>query len=106
MKYFKLIICVFLITISCKDNKNNQTTTQESTSEEFIKDSIIVIDSSNVSDISTKPFYDFKVLDSKYIDASALWEPFSEDLKDFTESIYNSLKPFILEQEFQQSKKI
>lgn len=105
MKYFKLFICTLLLATSCKDNKNNQPTVQESTTEEFIQDSILAIDTSDVDTISTKTFFDFKVLDSKYIDASVLWEPFNEGLKDFTESIYNSLKPFILEQDIPSIQK-
>lgn len=43
-------------------------------------------------------FREFKVLDSKYIDNDAFWAPFNKDLKDFSEEIYTSLKPLILEQ--------
>ncbi|HMC01365.1 MAG TPA: amidase family protein [Flavobacteriaceae bacterium] len=99
MRYFTSFLLAFIILVSCKDLTSNQQTPSESTSEEFVQDSIIVTDTSDISTISEKEFYDFKVLDSKYIDASVLWEPFNEDLKDFTESFYNSLKPFILEQD-------
>ncbi|GAL66562.1 amidase family protein [Jejuia pallidilutea] len=56
-------------------------------------------DTSDVSAISTKDFREFKVLDSKYIDNEAMWQPFEKDLKDFTEEVYNNLKSFILEQD-------
>lgn len=47
----------------------------------------------------TKDFREFKVLDSKYINVSQLWEPFNKDLEDFTEDQYNTLKHLILEQD-------
>lgn len=58
------------------------------------------IESSNdLSAISSKDFREFKVLDSKYIDAKDLWKPFEKDLEDFTENDYSKLKPLILEQD-------
>ncbi|WP_425562806.1 amidase family protein [Litoribaculum gwangyangense] len=48
---------------------------------------------------SVKDFREFKVLDSKYISNEDLWSRFNEDLKDFSDADYNSLKPLILEQD-------
>lgn len=48
---------------------------------------------------SVKDFREFKISDSKYLDNNDLWAPFNADLKDFSEEIYNNLKPLILEQD-------
>ncbi|MGK0322842.1 MAG: amidase, partial [Psychroserpens sp.] len=55
--------------------------------------------SNDLSAISTKDFREFKVLDSKYINTSELWNVFNEDLEDFTETTYNELKPLVLDQD-------
>ena len=44
-------------------------------------------------------FREFRVLDSRYIDNSELWESLNKDLIDFSEEDYNSLKPLVLEQD-------
>lgn len=54
--------------------------------------------SANSDTITVKTFRDFKVLDSKFIDVSLLWEPFKDALEDFSEDDYNRLKPLVLEQ--------
>ena len=53
----------------------------------------------DLSAISVKDFREFKVLDSKYINVDELWEPFNAELYDFTEEVYTSLKPLVLEQD-------
>ena len=80
-----LIILIVLITFSCKNAESNKISVEESLTD--------------TSAISTKDFREFKVLDSKYINAKELWDVFNKDLEDFTEAIYNDLKPFILEQD-------
>ncbi|MDT0552474.1 amidase family protein [Urechidicola vernalis] len=42
--------------------------------------------------------YDYKVLDSQYINVDELWKPFEKYWNDFTEEDYNRVKPFIWEQ--------
>ncbi|TJY36327.1 amidase family protein [Pontimicrobium aquaticum] len=44
-------------------------------------------------------FREFRVLDSRYISKEELWQPFNKDLENFTEDVYNNLKPLILEQD-------
>tara|TARA_R110002073_G_scaffold159955_1_gene315400 strand:+ start:8006 stop:9640 length:1635 start_codon:yes stop_codon:yes gene_type:complete len=44
-------------------------------------------------------FREFRVLDSRYISKDELWKPFNKDLKNFTEEVYNTLKPLVLEQD-------
>jgi amidase len=83
MRFFTFLLFLSL----CFNCKNAQ-------SEQLVAD-----DTSDVSVILTKDFREFKVLDSKYIDNEAMWQPFEKDLKDFTEEVYNNLKPFILEQD-------
>ncbi|MGM5470746.1 amidase family protein [Flavobacteriaceae bacterium LMO-SS05] len=78
-----LFLLSFLIIFSCKNSK---------TVNEEVKTT-----STDSSAISTKDFREFKVLDSKFINVTDLWAPFNKDLEDFTEDMYNRLKPIILE---------
>ncbi|RYH75418.1 amidase [Flavobacteriaceae bacterium 144Ye] len=77
-----ITLCMIL---SCKESKSSVETDKKP--------------STDISDISTKEFREFKVLDSKHINTAELWEVFNSELEDFTEATYNSLKPFILEQD-------
>ncbi|MGV8815679.1 MAG: amidase family protein [Gelidibacter sp.] len=84
MKPFLLCMIVLLMS-SCKNSENKKEDNEKP--------------SQDISAISTKDFTEFKVLDSKFIDTSKLWEPFNKDLSDFTEEKYNALKLLILEQD-------
>ncbi|OUR95570.1 amidase [Flavobacteriales bacterium 34_180_T64] len=91
--YFLIVSFVF----SCKNPKSNiETPVVDNTSESIRSNAE---ESTDISAISTKDFRAFKVLDSKYINNEALWSPFENDLEDFNEDVYISLKPFILEQD-------
>ena len=83
MRFFIFLLLVFLV-FNCKNKQSEQS---------------ISSDTSDLSAISSKDFREFKVLDSKYINTSQLWQPFDKDLEDFTEDVYNNLKPLILEQD-------
>ncbi|MFT4781421.1 MAG: amidase [Pseudohongiellaceae bacterium] len=87
---FLILSCLILCAASCK-------TSEEKTSRENTTNDIGVPD--DLSAISTKSFREFKVLDSKYINNSELWGVFKDDLRDFTESTYNELKPLVLDQD-------
>ncbi|MBA6152927.1 amidase family protein [Gelidibacter maritimus] len=81
-----ILFCLsFMIVCGCKNPEKNNTGSENS--------------STDISAISTKEFTEFKVLDSKYIDQSKLWKVFDEDLAEFSEDLYNRLKPLILEQD-------
>ena len=84
MKISSFIIIALLI-FSCKKTESNQESTKES--------------NTDISAISTKDFREFIVLDSKYISSDELWNVFNKDLEDFNETVYNDLKPLILEQD-------
>lgn len=56
-------------------------------------------ESTDISDISSKDFREFKVLDSRYIDMDHLWKPFNEDLKGFSEAHHDRLESMIIEQD-------
>lgn len=81
MKYLSILLCVSLFS-SCKQNSNESE-----------------LPKTDMSDISTKEFRDFKVEDSKFVDIEALWIPFEDDLKTFTEDDHNRLKPLIFDQD-------
>ncbi|RXJ46138.1 amidase family protein [Gelidibacter gilvus] len=84
MKPF-LFCITFMMVCSCKNSEKKVEETKKS--------------STDISAISAKEFTEFKVLDSKFIDNSKLWESFEKELSDFTEERYNALKPFVLEQD-------
>lgn len=86
-----LSICIMSLFFSCKNTKPSQEVQEETINLET--------DSTDISVISTKEFREFKVLDSKYINTTELWEIFNKDLETFTEDTYNELKPLILEQD-------
>ena len=77
-----LLLCLVLAFTSCKE-KPSETETPKS----------------DISDISTKEFREFKVEDSKYIDVDQFWKPFEEDMKSFTEDDYMRLKPMFFDQD-------
>ncbi|HUH29519.1 amidase family protein [Gelidibacter sp.] len=81
-----ILLCItFMIACSCKNPENNVKETKKPTTD--------------ISAISAKEFTEFKVLDSKYINKSNLWESFEHELSDFTEEEYIALKPLVLEQD-------
>ena len=84
MKPFFFAIILLLIS-SCKNSEPNPENIDGTP-----------IDSSA---LSTEDFTEFKVLDSKFINKSKLWEPFNKDLEHFTEDKYIGLKSLILEQD-------
>lgn len=81
MKYLSALLCISLF-LSCKGKVNESENPKN-----------------DISDISTKEFREFKVEDSKYINVEDLWNPFEADLKTFTESDYDRLKPFVFDQD-------
>ena len=89
MRYL-ILLCLVLSIVSCKPSEE-KTSKENTTNESEASD--------DLSDISTKDFREFKVLDSKYINTSELWDVFNDDLKDFTGAIYNELKPLVLDQD-------
>lgn len=74
-----------LIVCSCKNSENKGKESEKT--------------KSDISAISTKELTEFKVLDSKFIDNSKLWEELNKELSDFTEVQYITLKPLLLEQD-------
>ncbi|TXD84853.1 amidase [Subsaximicrobium wynnwilliamsii] len=81
------LLSLFLIFLGCKSSEEEKNQNSESKKD------------ANLSAISNKPFREFKVLDSKYLQSSEIWAAFDEDFRDFTEDTYNALKPLILEQD-------
>jgi len=80
------ILFLFLIalTFSCKKDTSSNVITERVIAP-VVKDST--------------DFREFRVLDSRYISKEELWKPLNKDLEDFTEEVYNNLKPLILEQD-------
>jgi len=83
MKLVKIFFLLIILT-GCKNNKQT-----------VITDT----DTEASSDIAIKPFREFKVLDSKYLSKTKMWEALNVQLEDFNEEEYNTLKPLILEQD-------
>lgn len=90
---FKFIYsCIFLVIFSCKNEHN---TIKNSQFELEIADKNPTV----LSEELPKDFREFKELDSKYINVTKLWSSFYSDLEGFTDSEYEILKPFIIEQD-------
>ncbi|MCL6294615.1 amidase family protein [Jejuia spongiicola] len=81
MRFSIFFLLPFFI-LSCKNQNSKDSTTE----------TVVVEDT-----ISIKDFRELKVLDSKYIDNSELWNTFNKALENFTDESYNALKPLILE---------
>ncbi|MEM6720140.1 MAG: amidase family protein [Bacteroidota bacterium] len=77
MKKIILVLALFS-SLACHTQKNTQ-------------------NENDISDISAKEFREFEVLDSKNIDNQYIWQVVSAQMKDFTETDYERLKPYILE---------
>ncbi len=95
MRYI-LFLFVFLVVFSCKDPKSREarepiskSETVETTAEER----------SELDAISTKDFTDFKVLDSKNLSKADIWAEINPQMEDFTESHYNTLKVWVMEED-------
>jgi amidase len=100
MRYLSLFFLVLCVA-SCKPSEEKSSKEKTSTGNIAIESDT----SDDLSAISTKDFREFKVLDSKYINASELWDVFNEDLKGFTETTYEELKPLVFDQDIQTIQK-
>ncbi|PTM09009.1 MAG: amidase [Bacteroidetes bacterium] len=87
-----LCLLIFVGIYSCKENKTTVTPSEAETDS-------ISIGVTTFKDAEVKDFREFKVLDSKYISNSELWNQLNKDLEDFSEADYNRLKPLVLEQD-------
>ncbi|RNC86791.1 MAG: amidase [Winogradskyella sp.] len=92
-KYLSILLVV--IFFSCKnDVKTDDARAPISESETVEGDA-----KDDLSAISTKDFREFKVLDSKVITKAEIWAEINPQMEDFTESDYNSLKVWIMEED-------
>ena len=80
MKQLLLLLSLTFL-FSCKETSSNAST-EEAT--QTLND-------------STVQEREYAVLDSKVLDAEALWKPFNFEVKTFTKTKYDQLKPFIFE---------
>lgn len=78
-----LFCMIVLLTCSCKNSVDQ------------MKDPNI--SAQEIDTALTKDIVEFKILDSKFLSNSGLWQPFEHDLEDFNEAQYQTLKPLILE---------
>ncbi|NRB84854.1 MAG: amidase, partial [Winogradskyella sp.] len=95
MRYYLLFFSLFLI-FSCKEDPSrearepiSESETVETTSDE----------SSELDAISTKDFREFKVLDSKVLTKAEIWAEINPQMEDFTESDYNAMKVWVMEED-------
>ncbi len=95
-----LFTFILLITIfSCKNEpKTDEARKPISKSETVVTQKT---DSSTIdlSDISTKDFREFKVLDSRNLSKAEIWSEINSQMKDFKSDDHDRLKDFILEQD-------
>ncbi|WP_460219770.1 amidase family protein [Psychroserpens sp. MEBiC05023] len=100
MRYL-LLCCLLILAYNCKpsNDKNESSPTQVDSSNEEKSDASLSKDENDLSDISTKDFREFKILDSKHIKIDDIWNALNSEMQDFSETDYNTLKPLILEQD-------
>lgn len=98
MRHIFLLLVLFL-SLSCKNDKTSEPNIPDVASEIEIDNTEVEASSDDLEAISTKDFREFKVLDSKVLTKSSIWEALDPKLEDFTESDYERLKPLILEQD-------
>ena len=100
MRYL-FLCCLLILVYNCKpsEEKKEETSTKVETTNEVEKNTSETSDDNDLSDISTKDFREFKVLDSKYINTDDIWNSLNTELQDFSEKEYNTLKSLVLEQD-------
>ncbi len=85
MRYL-LIVVLALCVVGCKnDVKSTEINTEDT--------------SNDISAISTKDFRDFKVLDSEILSKASIWKDLNNQLEDFSEAQYKTLKALVLNQD-------
>ncbi|WP_353779271.1 amidase family protein [Winogradskyella sp. 3972H.M.0a.05] len=100
MRYYLLclVLCVFF---ACKKESSKSSTTNQSKTEQ--SDEVKVDNNSgaedDLSDISTKDFREFKVLDSDYINTDELWSVLGPQMEEFSQEDHDALSSMILEQD-------
>lgn len=92
-----LILFLFISFFSCKEDKTN-VVVPETESDSNTIDSIN-IGVTTFKGPEVKDFREFKVLDSKYINNSDIWNSIDSQFGDLSESDYNNLKLLIIEQD-------
>lgn len=96
-KFLTLLIVISIF--SCKEEKVTVSPNEVEIDSTLSKTDSIHIGVTTFKEEEVKDFREFKVLDSKYINTSKIWSSFKSQLENFTESNYNELKPFIIEQD-------
>ncbi|MEM6380756.1 MAG: amidase, partial [Bacteroidota bacterium] len=97
-KYLYLV--ALLVIFSCKQTESNpekdilETDTTEPSEEVKQSES-----DDDLSDISTKDFREFKVLDSKHLTNEEIWKDLDAQMTNFSQADHDRLKPLILEQD-------
>ncbi len=100
-KYITLFI--FLLILSCKEDKTSKK--NSGIVDKTAVDNTEVEAPTGLSDISTKDFTEFKVLDSENLTKAEIWEAINPQMEDFTEEDYNRLKSSILEKDIRTLQK-
>ena len=75
------LLLILTMALSCKESKEQE------------------VQTSDFKAIESKDIADFKVLDSKFITNKEIWEALENELLDFTEAKYNTMKSLVLEKD-------
>ncbi|MEH6535591.1 MAG: amidase family protein [Psychroserpens sp.] len=95
MRYL-LLLSLFLLTYNCKPSDEKKTNSKDFEIPKAVEDTK---DKDDLSDISTKDFREFKVLDSKNLTKTEIWKTINPEMEDFKDADYSRLKPLILDQD-------
>lgn len=104
MKKFYLVFVLSLVIISCKDEKEEVVVSEPAVVWERNDETAELEEQAKHENERMQ----FKLINSKYLDKNTIWSSFDDDLADFSEEKYESLKPLIMEKsipELQQAIK-
>ena len=93
MKKFYLILLLSLLVISCKDEKEEVVVSEPAVVWERNDETAELEEQSKQENERMQ----FKLINSQYLDKNTIWNSFDDDLADFSEEKYESLKPVIME---------
>lgn len=93
MKKFYLIFLLSLIVVSCKDEKEEVVVSEPAVVWERNDETAELEEQAKHENERMQ----FKLINSKYLDKNTIWNSFDDDLADFSEEKYESLKPLIME---------
>lgn len=93
-----ILLCILLSFISCKKTEADKNVESDKVSEPTQKE-VPVLKDSVVSQVGPKDFRELRVLDSKYLKNTELWNSLDGEMSNFSQADHDRLKPLIFDQD-------